>query len=123
MGDYEGDSYPEVVDWREIRLVDEPPPGTRVIGVASGEASNTTTTSGSPTCSNLDTRATRRMKRAAAFEGGEFLVDVSCWTTAHPDMSSAYDDPDTSATEYCLHCRTSCDAEVARHFSHDANVE
>ncbi len=119
VGDYEGDTYPEVADWIDIRTVDVAPAGTRAIGVASAGGSRSTTETGRATCANIDARFIRRMKRAASQAGGEFLVDVSCITTAHRDMSWGNDDPDTHATEYCLRCRTSCDAEVARRFSHD----
>ena len=111
--DYEGDRYPQVVDWHDVQVVDEVPSDARVIGVASEyEESNVDGTSVveySLWC-NLDDRLIRRMKRAAAREGGEFLVDVQCET---------YEEEETYADGSDLYCETWCEGSVARRWQHD----
>ncbi len=112
---YEGESFPRVAQGRETRTEASVPPGYRVIGVAVGEASCCSSSSFSePDCSATD-RAMRRLRRAAAREGGEVLVDVWCHDDVHYDE---YYDPEEGWT-YEVSVYTDCEAEVARAWSHD----
>ena len=120
--EYEGESFPRVVRASEVAVVDELPHGTRVIGIAShleeAEVNGNSITERSLWC-DVDDRLIRRMRRTAAREGGEFLVDVYCSTFEDEDDSPIHDDPDTAIVETSLHCQTYCEAEVARQWVHD----
>lgn len=111
--EYEGERYPQVVDWEDIEVVEDVPGDAREIGVVSEyEESNIDGTSFVEYAlwCNLEDRLVRRMKRAAAREGGEFLVDVQCET---------YEEEDLSFGESDLYCETRCEAGVARRWEHD----
>ena len=113
--EYEGELFPRVVDARQMTVVDAVPSGARAIGVVSAR-SCVSSEGGEPLLCKGGERLTRRMKRAASRDGGEYLVDVHCVTTVREDV---YDDPETWGEDVEVTCITNCDAEVARSWSHD----
>lgn len=120
--DYEGESFPSVVEADEVMEVDAVPSDARVIGFVSDSEENTIDGSRlverALSC-DVEDRLVRQMKRTAAGEGGEFLVGLYCETTEEEDTSSIHDDPDTSRVETSLYCETYCEADVARLWIHD----
>lgn len=120
--DYDGDSFPSVVEGYKVEIVDEVPSDARVIGFVSDSEENhidsSTVLEEALSC-DVENRLIRRMKRAAADEGGEFLVGLFCETTEGEDADSVHDDPDTSEAETPVYCETYCEAEVARRWIHE----
>lgn len=118
--DYEGDSFPSVLEGYQVEIVDAVPSDARVIGFVSDSEENhidsSTVLEEALSC-DVENRLIRRMKRAAADEGGEFLVALSCETTEDEDPTSVHDDPDTS--QVAVYCETYCEAEVARRWIHE----
>ncbi|MGH1343553.1 MAG: hypothetical protein ACRBN8_18495 [Nannocystales bacterium] len=120
--DYEGESFPPVVEADEVESVDAVPDDARIIGFVSD--SEDSTLDGSSLVEralycNVEDRLIRQMRRTVADEGGEFLVGVYCETTEDEDRSAIHDDPDTSRVETSLYCETYCEADVARRWIHD----
>lgn len=120
--EYEGESFPRVVRASDVEIVDPVPQDSRVIGVVThleeAEVNGNSITERALWC-DVEERLIRRMRRTAAREGGEFLVDVYCSTFEDEDDSPVHDDPDTAIVETSLHCETYCEAEVARLWAHD----
>lgn len=122
ISDYEGESFPLVVESHEVESVDVVPDDARVIGFVSDNEEHTLNHNGlieRALYCDVEDRLIRRMKRAASDQGGEFLVDVLCETTQEEDNSSIHDDPETSEVESSVHCWTYCEADVARGWIHD----
>ncbi len=107
--DYDGESFPSVVEGREVEVVDEVPSDARVIGFVSDSEENnidsSTVIEEALSC-DVENRLIRQMKRTAADEGGEFLVALFCETTEEEEEGSVY-------------CETYCEADVARRWIHE----
>ena len=119
--DYDGESFPRVAEQDDIEVVSTVPEGARIIGTVSDLDSAETDggfTEYALWC-NVEDRLIRQMKRTAAREGGEYLVNVVCETFEEEDTSPIYDDPDTRRIETWLYCETYCEADVARRWVHD----
>lgn len=120
--DYEGDSFPSVVEGYKVKILDEVPSDARIIGFVSDSEENhidsSTVLEEALSC-DVENRLIRRMKRAAADEGGEFLIRLSCETAEEEDDTSVYDDPDNGEDEIAVYCETYCEAEVARRWIHE----
>jgi len=120
--DYDGESFPPVVEADEVELVDAVPEGARVIGFVSDSEDNTLDGSSlveRALYCDVEDRLIRQMKRTVADEGGEFLVEIFCEATEDEDRSAIHDDPETSRVETSLYCETYCEADVARRWVHD----
>ena len=80
--DYDGESFPRVAEQDDIEVVSTVPEGARIIGTVSDLDSAETDggfTEYALWC-NVEDRLIRQMKRTAAREGGEYLVNVVCET-------------------------------------------
>lgn len=120
--DYEGESFPRVVRNAQVEVVDEVPADARVIGTVSDVVEETL--DGNNILERIlycgvEHRLTRRMKRTAARNGGEFLVGLHCTVIEDEDDHPRHDDPTTDEVETHMYCETQCDAEVARRWEHD----
>lgn len=115
---YEGETYPQVVRTREVRVVDEVPSDARIIGRVF-ERDETTVEDGSLidafSCNERQMR--RRLKRTAAQEGGEFLVGLHC-ESYEEDAGEEWDPVDEEWDSY-TYCELYCAADVARRWVHD----
>lgn len=120
--DYEGESFPTVVDANDVESVESVPDDARVIGFVSDDEESTIDGSSlieQALYCNVENRLIRQMKRTASDQGGEFLVNLVCETEEEEDNSAIHDDPETSEVEFELYCWTYCEADVARRWIHD----
>ncbi|MBV1860591.1 MAG: hypothetical protein KUG77_19415 [Nannocystaceae bacterium] len=120
--DYEGESFPSVVEGNEVESVDAVPDDARIIGFVSDGEEHTidgNSLGQQALYCGVQDRLVRQMKRTAADQGGEFLVAVFCEATETEDASSVHDDPETNRVETSMRCETYCEADVARRWIHD----
>lgn len=115
---YEGETFPQVVTTREIRVVDAVPSGARIIGTVF-EHDEATVEDGAliDAFSCNERQMQRRLRRTAAQEGGEFLVGLHC-ESYEEDAGSEWD-PIEEEWLYYTYCELYCEADVARRWSHD----
>lgn len=120
--DFDGESFDPVVSGDEVEVHDALPEGYRWIGGVDADAEHTLDGDSLLEIDlwcDVDTRLLRRMKRAAARNGGEVLFDVECEQERWIDDSPFADDPDTWEIETALMCSTWCTAEVGRRSDRD----
>lgn len=119
---FEGESYERVVSSLEVKVEDSLPDGYRIIGSVFSETENVingNSIAERALWCGVDNRMLRRMKRQAARNGGELLIEFECFHDESHDTSSEHDDPDTNRVETELTCSTACYADVARAWAHD----
>lgn len=122
-GDYDGEVFERVVSASNVEVRDRVPDGFRVIGDVydfdESEVDGSRAIARTLWC-QPDRRLLRRMKRAAARNGGELLIDFQCAHEQEEDLDPIHDDPETSRVETELYCFTECTALVARAWAHDS---
>jgi len=122
-GDYEGEIYDQVAKPWEIETYDEVPEGHRIIGQVLESDEGTTSTETIFDIANgcvPERRMLRRLRRAAAYSGGEALIYPECSTSTWENRGPEYDDPETFEEEYAITCRIECVADVSRSWAVDA---
>ena len=121
-GDYEGELFDQVARPSEIEVVDELPEGHRIIGEViewdEGAVSTETLIDVANGCAP-ERRIIRRLKRAAAYSGGEAIINPECTYDTWEERGPEYDDPETFEEEYAVTCRSECIADVSRSWAVD----
>ena len=112
--DYEGEKYPRVADADEIEIVDVMPTGYRVIGTVSSSCDKDENDEEEPLCSFAQVE--RRMRRKAAQNGGELLVEFRCETR---DSEYTYWSEQAHGMVTSVATAYDCTAQVARAWEHD----
>ena len=121
-GDYEGELFDQVVKPWEIEIYDEVPDDHRIIGEVveedEGQMSTDSLIDLALRCAP-ERRVMRRLKRAAAYSGGEALIAPECSYHTWERRGPEYDDPETLEEEYVVECRIECIADVSRSWAVD----
>lgn len=123
--EFDGETYPQVVEPRDVERVRDLPSTHFVIGEVSDRAS-CTTTHGDLADALLsllscapDRRLERRLRRTAAKSGGELLVGFGCSDTVQTATHSVQDPNGDTTTQTETTVTTECSAQVARAYARD----